>query len=196
MERFGADTRLLVKLLAAGQRLPVHAHPHVSFAAEHLGRAHGKAEAGTSSKVERSAIAQVGELGGYLCGRRLYETMLPWKTDPSWRDNELGAAFADVWCALPKVVFSRTLDSVQGNARLAEAADQHFQKGSHHDQIAAGRDSQPDQDHIAVAVGVLGTDIVLLTLGITGLASPDPELIRAGSLAMGHSGTPSCSRRR
>jgi mannose-6-phosphate isomerase len=45
VERFGADTRLLVKLLDAGQRLPVHAHPHVSFAAEHLGRAHGKAEA-------------------------------------------------------------------------------------------------------------------------------------------------------
>jgi mannose-6-phosphate isomerase len=45
VERFGADTRLLVKLLDAGQRLPVHAHPHASFAAEHLGRAHGKAEA-------------------------------------------------------------------------------------------------------------------------------------------------------
>lgn len=28
---------------------------------------------------------------------------------------------ADVWCASPKVVFSRTLDSVQGNARLAAA---------------------------------------------------------------------------
>jgi hypothetical protein len=35
------------------------------------------------------------------------------------RENELGAAFADVWCAIPKVVFSRTLDRVQGNARLA-----------------------------------------------------------------------------
>jgi mannose-6-phosphate isomerase len=34
-----------VKLLDAGQRLPVHAHPHVSFAGRHLGRAHGKAEA-------------------------------------------------------------------------------------------------------------------------------------------------------
>jgi len=48
--------------------------------------------------------------------------MLPWETDPSMRDNELRAAFADVWCAIPKVVFSRTLDSVQGNARLAEAS--------------------------------------------------------------------------
>lgn len=43
--RWGADTRLLVKLLDAGQRLPVHAHPHDDFAARHLGRAHGKAEA-------------------------------------------------------------------------------------------------------------------------------------------------------
>ena len=67
-------------------------------------------------------LVQVRELGGYLCGRRLYETMLVWETDPSLRDNELGAAFADVWCAIPKVVFSRTLDSVQGNARLAEAS--------------------------------------------------------------------------
>ncbi len=48
--------------------------------------------------------------------------MLPWETDPSLRDDELGAAFADIWCAIPKVVFSRTLDSVQGNARLAEGS--------------------------------------------------------------------------
>src|SRR6267378_6293936 len=70
----------------------------------------------------RFHTAQVRELGGYLLGRRLYETMLVWETDPSLRDTELRAAFADVWCALPKVVFSRTLDSVQGNARLAEAS--------------------------------------------------------------------------
>jgi dihydrofolate reductase len=75
-----------------------------------------------SEEQFRFHLAQVRELGGYLCGRRLYETMLVWDTDPSLRDNELGAAFADVWCAIPKVVFSRTLDSVQGNARLAEAS--------------------------------------------------------------------------
>ena len=70
----------------------------------------------------RFHIAQVRELGGYLLGRRLYETMLVWETDPSMRDSELDAAFADAWCAIPKIVFSRTLDSVQGNARLAEAS--------------------------------------------------------------------------
>src|SRR3954451_12617058 len=76
-----------------------------------------------SEEQFRFHLAQVRELGGYLCGRGLYETMLVWETDPSLRDNELRAAFADVWCAIPKVVFSRTLDRVQGNARLAEASE-------------------------------------------------------------------------
>src|SRR3954465_2466363 len=67
-------------------------------------------------------LAQVSGLGGYLCGRRLYETMLPWETDSSMRGTELGGACADVGRALPKGVFSRTLDDVQGNARLAEAS--------------------------------------------------------------------------
>jgi dihydrofolate reductase len=67
-------------------------------------------------------LARVRELGCHLCGRRLYETMLPWETDPSLRDTELHAAFAEVWCALPKVVFSRTLDSLQGNSRLAQGS--------------------------------------------------------------------------
>ncbi len=67
-------------------------------------------------------LEQTRQLGGYLCGRRLYETMLVWETDPSLRDNEPGAAFADVWCALPKVVFSRTPPEIRGNARLAEAS--------------------------------------------------------------------------
>ena len=70
----------------------------------------------------RFHIAQTRELGCHLCGRRLYETLLPWETDPSMRETELRAAFADVWCAIPKIVFSRTLNSVQGNARLAEAS--------------------------------------------------------------------------
>jgi dihydrofolate reductase len=70
----------------------------------------------------RFQLAQVAELGGYLCGRRLYETMLVWETDPSLRENESGAEFADIWCALPKVVFSRTLKRVEGNARLARAS--------------------------------------------------------------------------
>ena len=75
-----------------------------------------------SEELFRFHLAEVRELGGYLLGRRLYEAMLVWETDPPPRDDELGAAFAEIWCAIPKIVFSRTLDSVQGNARLAEAS--------------------------------------------------------------------------
>jgi dihydrofolate reductase len=70
----------------------------------------------------RFHLAQVRQLGGVLCGRRLYETMLVWETDPSLREKELDAAFADAWAAIQKVVFSRTLEAVHGNARLAEAS--------------------------------------------------------------------------
>jgi dihydrofolate reductase len=75
-----------------------------------------------SAEQFRVHLEEVRELDGFLCGRRPYETMLPWETDPSMREDEDQAAFADAWSALPKVVFSRTLDSVQGHARLAHAS--------------------------------------------------------------------------
>src|SRR3954449_8143122 len=75
-----------------------------------------------SDELFQFHLELVRELGCYLLGRRLYETMLVWETDPSLRDTELRDAFADVWCALPKIVFSRTLDNVQGHARLAQAS--------------------------------------------------------------------------
>ena len=42
---FGDSTALLVKLLDAGQRLPVHCHPSDAFAKQHLGSRFGKTEA-------------------------------------------------------------------------------------------------------------------------------------------------------
>jgi dihydrofolate reductase len=67
-------------------------------------------------------VEQVRELGGLLLGRKLYETMLVWETDRSIVQNESQAQFAEIWAAIPKVVFSRTLDSVHGNARLAQGS--------------------------------------------------------------------------
>ena len=63
---------------------------------------------------------QTRRLDSYLCGRRLYETMVYWETAD--RDPALGTAereFAGIWQRLPKVVFSTTLERVEGNARLA-----------------------------------------------------------------------------
>ena len=71
-------------------------------------------------EVFRSHIDEIREVGVHLMGRRLYETMLYWETadqDPSLDDAEL--EWAALWKPLPKVVFSTTLSTVQGNARLA-----------------------------------------------------------------------------
>ena len=54
-----------------------------------------------------------------LCGRRLYETMLYWETAQETSLPEEHVEFARIWKALPKVVFSTTLESVVGNTRLA-----------------------------------------------------------------------------
>jgi dihydrofolate reductase len=67
----------------------------------------------------RFHLEQVRELGVCLLGRGLYETMVVWETDPAMRADELQAEFADVWSAIPKVVFSHALETVEGNARLA-----------------------------------------------------------------------------
>jgi len=107
-----------------------------------------------SEELFRFHIGQVGELGAYLCGRRLYETMLPWETDPSMRAEPSAAEFADVWSALPKVVFSHTLDHVEGNARLAD--------GSVAGEVAAAL-AATDQD---VAIGGAGLAAAAIELDL------------------------------
>jgi dihydrofolate reductase len=71
-------------------------------------------------KVFRFVTDRAREVGVHLLGRRLYETMLYWETadqNPSLDYSTL--EWAAMWKSLPKVVFSTTLTTVQGNARLA-----------------------------------------------------------------------------
>ena len=59
------------------------------------------------------------EMGAFLYGRRMYETMAGWQTadeDPSAPDYTL--EFARIWKARPKIVFSTTLETVGVNCRL------------------------------------------------------------------------------
>jgi dihydrofolate reductase len=98
---------------------------------------------------------QTRELGVHLCGRRLYETMVYWETadeDPSAPEHVL--EFAHIWKALPKIVFSRTLDRVEGNTRLRRdgvAA------------VVAELKAQPDKD---LAVGGAGLASSCARLGL------------------------------
>ena len=56
----GADTGVLVKLLDAGQRLPVHVHPDRPFARSHLSSGHGKTEAWYVLDADPGARVHVG----------------------------------------------------------------------------------------------------------------------------------------
>lgn len=71
-------------------------------------------------EVFRFWIDEIRDVGVHLLGRRLYETMLYWETvdqDASLDDST--REWIALWNPLPKVVFSTTLSTVQGHARLA-----------------------------------------------------------------------------
>ena len=72
-------------------------------------------------ELHRFHNEQTRALAGQLLGRRLYETMVYWETvDQDAGAGEVEFEFASIWKALPKLVFSRTLESVEGvNAKLA-----------------------------------------------------------------------------
>jgi dihydrofolate reductase len=52
-------------------------------------------------------------VGTYLYGRRMYEVMVGWETDPTLAaQSPLMRDFAEIWQAADKVVYSRTLEQV------------------------------------------------------------------------------------
>lgn len=57
---YGTSTELLVKLLDAGERLPVHVHPDRAFARQHLSLAHGKTEAWIVLEADEGARVRLG----------------------------------------------------------------------------------------------------------------------------------------
>ena len=78
-------------------------------------------------------------VGTFLYGRRLYETMAVWETDPALAaQSDLMADFATAWQAASKVVYSTTLATVStANTRL----ERHFNPTAVHElKAAASRD--------------------------------------------------------
>jgi dihydrofolate reductase len=52
-------------------------------------------------------------VGTYLFGRRMYETMMVWETDPNLAaESPLMRDFAEIWQAANKIVYSKTLETV------------------------------------------------------------------------------------
>ena len=74
--------------------------------------------AAPSDELHRFHSQRMTEIGAQLLGRRLYETMLVWETE-EFTDPTM-VEFAELWRPLEKVVFSTTLETVEGNGRLAK----------------------------------------------------------------------------
>lgn len=64
-------------------------------------------------------VEQSRHIAAYVGGRGLYEAMLVWETAEQTMSGDAQLEFARIWRPIPKVVFSRTLSAVTGNARLA-----------------------------------------------------------------------------
>ncbi|MFF7442918.1 dihydrofolate reductase family protein [Streptomyces sp. NPDC008122] len=107
-----------------------------------------------SEEVFRFWIDEIREVGVHLLGRRLYETMLYWETaDQDQSPDEL--EWAALWKPLPKVVFSTTLSTVQGRARLAS--------GSVAEEIERLR-AEPGEGDIAIGGATLAAEAAALGL--------------------------------
>ncbi|WP_265521167.1 dihydrofolate reductase family protein [Oerskovia flava] len=96
-------------------------------------------------------------VGVHLLGRRLYETMLYWETAD--QDPALGEAertWTALWNALPKVVFSRSLSTVEAsNTRLAT--------GGLAEEVARLR-ADPGEGEIAIGGATLAAEAAALDL--------------------------------
>jgi dihydrofolate reductase len=98
---------------------------------------------------------QARELGAHLYGRRLYEVMRAWEAvDEQSAVPDAELEFAQIWKDTPKVVFSKTLEEVEGNARLV--------RDGAVEEVARLRE-QPGKD---LAVGGAGLASTLIKLGM------------------------------
>jgi dihydrofolate reductase len=96
-------------------------------------------------------------VGTYLYGRRMYETMVGWETDPTLADRSpLMRDFAQIWQAADKIVYSRTLERVtSARTRIERDFDPEAVRRT---KAAAGRDlivGGPDLAAHAIKAGLV-----------------------------------------
>ncbi len=108
------------------------------------------------AEVFRFWIDEIRNVDVHLLGRKLYETMLYWETVEDSALDNAEREWAALWNPLPKVVFSRTLSQVEGQAaRLAS--------GSVAEEIARWR-AEPGEGEIAIGGAELAAQASALDL--------------------------------
>ena len=109
-------------------------------------------------------------VGTYLYGRRMYEVMVGWETDPTLADESpVMRDFAEVWRSADKVVYSTSLDSVSTTKTRIErvfdpAAVRQMKASARHDLAVGGpalaahafRAGLVDECHVYVVPIIVG----------------------------------------
>ena len=121
--------------------------------------------------------------GTYLYGRRMYEMMVGWETDPSIAEQSpLMRDFAEIWRAADKVVYSRTLEAVPtSKTRMERDFDPETVRRL---KASTGRDltvSGPDLATHAFRAGLVDEcDLFLAPVVVGGGKRALPEGVRVG----------------
>ncbi len=116
-----------------------------------------------------------------LYGRRMYETMLVWETDPNLAaDSPLTQDFAEIWQAANKIVYSKTLETVSTRKTQLEQnfnpkAIQQLKRTAQHDILIGG----PELAAHAFRFGLIDECHLFLTPIIVGGGKPSlPDKVR------------------
>ena len=139
-------------------------------------------------------------VGTYLYGRRLYEAMAVWETDPALAgQSTLMAEFANVWQAAAKVVYSATLDAVAtADTRLEHrfdpdtvramkaAADRDLMIGGAEIAAHAFDEGLVDECHLVVWPVVLGAGKPAFAGGRVELDLQDERRFGSGAVYLRH----------
>jgi dihydrofolate reductase len=119
--------------------------------------------------------------GTHLYGRRMYETLMVWETDPNLAaDSPLTQDFAEIWQAADKIVYSKTLAAVSTRKTQIERnfdpeAIQQLKRTAQHDILIGG----PELAAHAFRAGLIDECHLFLTPIILGGGKPSlPDNVR------------------
>ena len=134
-------------------------------------------------EVHQLANDLLRPVGTYLYGRRMYETMAAWETEPALATaTPVTADFAKIWQAADKVVYSTTLDRpVTARTRIERSFDPDAVRDL---KASAGRDlgiGGADLAAQALRAGLVDElDIVLAPAVVGGGKRAIPDGVRLG----------------
>ena len=144
-------------------------------------------------------------VGMYLYGRRLYETMRAWETDPGLAEHSpVMRDFAAIWKAADKIVYSRTLETVSTERTRIERefdadAVRQLKAGAGSDLVIGGaalaaeafRAGLVDECHLFLAPVLVGGGKQALPDGVRQrLELIDDRRFRNGTLSLRYSTRP------